>query len=317
MAVLTDDTVAEVLSMGTSINSLIVYALLLGIIIACVIIVCVLLIKLKSKRDVSIGNSKKMGTESTIGGFCTHCGNKQKPGAVFCSYCGEKIATQDLTMSMTNAQTGTFHKQKSKVVLVFALGITAIVIIAFFAFQWGGEVFMRDPHGLNGYWEIANIRNNNSPVYVFNGNRFTHYTVYMEFLVDSYITQSDLSNGNYTRFLHGGSSFGGIPILTRQASYRQPQRGTTFELIEIREAGEVRTWVPGRAGWSHPASFDNDTVSVVAYHVRMREINEGTFSLSDSGDRIEFIWPSGAIRVHRFQRTENTIDLDGVRFVRR
>jgi len=46
-----------------------------------------------------------------------------------------------------------------------------------------------------------------------------------------------------------------------------------------------------------------------------RIISKGTFSVSD--DKIEFTLSDGSVKVLRFSRTENTIDINNKRFVRR
>ena len=43
--------------------------------------------------------------------------------------------------------------------------------------------------------------------------------------------------------------------------------------------------------------------------------SQGTFSIS--GDKIELKYKNGKINVHSYSCTENTIDIDGVRFIRR
>ncbi|MCL2699152.1 MAG: bZIP transcription factor, partial [Defluviitaleaceae bacterium] len=45
-----------------------------------------------------------------------------------------------------------------------------------------------------------------------------------------------------------------------------------------------------------------------------RETTDGTFSLTD--DSIEFIYSDGTIRSHPFSRTENTITIDRLQYVR-
>ena len=48
-----------------------------------------------------------------------------------------------------------------------------------------------------------------------------------------------------------------------------------------------------------------------------RSTLSGTYSITEEGDRIEFLFSNGEIRIFRFARTENTIDIDGRRLIRR
>ena len=137
--------------------------------------------------------------------------------------------------------------------------------------------------GLDGTWglqsEHARCR------IVFRGNRFT--------LTEYHSASSGTNRSGRIMVGHrpmfGWTEVSAIPIVWGGPVFAPQQQDVTSE-------------------WG----FSDNTFAAAARHTI-----QGTFSITDCGDRIEITFPDGWIEVFRFSQTENTITIGGTTLVRR
>jgi hypothetical protein len=166
-----------------------------------------------------------------------------------------------------------------------------------------------DPHGLNGRWESEQQPDGRYFALEFNDNRVTQY-VYTIFHADTHITNNDLANGGFNWLLYRGDFSCGTRFYALE-----PPSGPLLEL-EIAEVEYVGSVYAIEDAYTLRSVSLDDALLVDAYRIKIKILHEATYSISDDG-RIEIVWEvSNNIQVSSFQQTENTIDIDGVRYIR-